>query len=119
MTLAHLRVIAILDLQPGRGAAVSSVGAVELMALATSWRQVLVADSENARPIVSSLLKGRMTFTPTAKSEEWEARGTGSFEQLFTRVFSSGVASPTGVVPEWSRAIPGELPAVGGAEHAA
>jgi hypothetical protein len=31
----------------------------------------------------------------------------------------SGMASPTGVVPEWSRTIPGEIPAVGGTEHAA
>ena len=29
------------------------------------------------------------------------------------------LASPTGVVPEWSRPIPGEIPAVGGTEHAA
>jgi ATP-dependent Clp protease ATP-binding subunit ClpC len=29
------------------------------------------------------------------------------------------VASPAGVVPEWSREIPGEIPAIGGTEHAA
>ena len=28
-------------------------------------------------------------------------------------------SSPTGVVPEWSRQIPGEIPAVVGTEHAA
>jgi len=68
----------------------------DLMTLATSWRQVLVDDPANARPVVSSLLKGRVAFTPTAKAGEWEARGKGSFEQLFTRVFPSGMASPTG-----------------------
>ena len=68
----------------------------ELMTLATSWRQVLVDDPANARPIVSSLLKGRVAFTPTAKSGEWEGRGKGSFEQLFTRVFASGGTSPRG-----------------------
>ena len=66
----------------------------ELMTLATLWRQVLVDDPANARPIVSSLLKGRVSFTPTAKSGEWEAQGKGSFEQLFARVFQSGMASP-------------------------
>jgi hypothetical protein len=35
------------------------------------------------------------------------------------RTANSGMASPTGVVPEWLREIPGEIPAVGGAEHAA
>ena len=68
----------------------------ELMTLATSWRQVLSDDPTHARPIVSSLLRGRVTFTPTAKTAWWEARGQGSFEGLFTRVFASGMASPTG-----------------------
>ena len=32
--------------------------------LAADWRRVLVDDPMNARPIVSSLLKGRVMFTP-------------------------------------------------------
>ena len=69
----------------------------ELLTLAMSWRQVLAHDPTHARPIVSSLLKGRVTFTPTAKAGWWDARGQGSFEGLFTRVFASGMASPAGL----------------------
>jgi len=68
----------------------------ELVTLATSWRQVLSDDPTHARPIVASLLRGRVTFTPTTKSGWWEARGQGSFEGLFTRVFASGGTSPAG-----------------------
>jgi hypothetical protein len=32
---------------------------------------------------------------------------------MLERVYGKGVASPTGVVPEWTRQIPGEVPAVG------
>jgi site-specific DNA recombinase len=71
----------------------------ELFELAQSWRRVLADDPTHARPIVSSLLKGRVTFTPTAKVGWWEARGHASLEGLFTRVFASGMASPTGFEP--------------------
>ena len=74
----------------------------ELLTLATSWRRVLADDPTNARPIVSSLLTGRVAFTPTSETDWWEARGRGSFEQLFTRVFPRGVASPTGFANMWS-----------------
>ena len=83
----------------------------ELLTLATSWRQVLSDDPTHARPIVSSLLRGRVTFTPTAKSGWWEARGQGSFEGLFTRVFASGMASPGGSARSWAREIPGKVKA--------
>jgi site-specific DNA recombinase len=73
----------------------------ELLMLAGSWRRVLVDDPTHARPIVSSLLRGRVAFTPTANSGWWEARGQGSFEQLFTRVFPSGGTSPTGFERLW------------------
>ena len=56
----------------------------------------LVDDPMNSRPIVSSLLKGRVAFTPTSEAGWWEARGQGSFQELFTRVSPRGVASPTG-----------------------
>jgi hypothetical protein len=71
----------------------------ELMALASAWRRVLVDDPMNSRPIVSSLLKGRVALTPTSEAGWWEARGQGSFQELFTRVFPRGVASPTGFEP--------------------
>ena len=55
-----------------------------LVALAQSWRGVLAHDAPNARPIVSSLLKGRVTITPSAKNE-WTISGEGTLEGLFER----------------------------------
>jgi site-specific DNA recombinase len=71
----------------------------DLLTLAGSWRTVLADDPSHARPIVSELLKGRVTFTPTAKISWWELRGQSSIDGLFTRVFASGLASPTGFEP--------------------
>ena len=34
-----------------------------------SWRQVLADDPTHARPIVSSLLKGRVTITPNRRAK--------------------------------------------------
>jgi hypothetical protein len=60
-----------------------------------------------------------VTFTPAADPKGWIVKGEGTIAGLFSRDLSVGMASPTGVVPEWSREIPGEIPAVGGTEHAA
>ena len=38
----------------------------DVMRLAEDWRQVLADDPNNARPIVSALLIGRVTIKPTA-----------------------------------------------------
>jgi hypothetical protein len=62
----------------------------ELMKLAGSWRQVLADDPLNARPIVTSLLVGRVTIAPTMKPREWEMRGEGTLAGLFERTFPSG-----------------------------
>jgi len=46
----------------------------------------------------------------------------GDYGRLLDRAYEKRVkvgTSPTGVVPEWSRAIPGEIPTVGGTERAA
>jgi site-specific DNA recombinase len=75
----------------------------DLLTLAGAWRTVLADDPSHARPIVSELLKGRVTFTPTAKISWWELRGQSSIDGLFTRVFASGLASPTGSDGEWKR----------------
>ena len=59
----------------------------ELMALATAWRRVLVDDPRNARPIVSSLLKGRVTIEPVADARKrWTLRGEGTLIGLFQAV---------------------------------
>jgi hypothetical protein len=66
----------------------------ELTALANSWRTVLADDPVNARPIVSALLKGRVTVTPTAVLKEWTLTGEGTLAGLFSRVFCHSVVRP-------------------------
>jgi hypothetical protein len=56
----------------------------DLTTLSHSWRTVLAHDAPNARPIVSALLKGRVTITPAAKNE-WTISGEGTLEGLFGR----------------------------------
>jgi Recombinase zinc beta ribbon domain len=63
----------------------------ELMDLASQWRQVLASDPENARPVVTMLLNGRVTITPTGTPKQWEIQGTGTLLGLFSReIFPSG-----------------------------
>ena len=68
----------------------------ELAALASSWRQVLTEDPDNARPIVTSLLVGRVTISPTDIPKVWELRGQGTPAGLFSRFLPLGMASPPG-----------------------
>jgi hypothetical protein len=61
------------------------------MDLASRWRLVLVNDSNNARPIVTTLLEGRVIITPTGASKQWKMQGTGTLSGLFSReIFPSG-----------------------------
>jgi hypothetical protein len=72
----------------------------DLVALADEWRQVL-AEEKEARPIVSKLLSGRVSFRPLEKGR-WELRGEGTLAGLFTHhVISGGLASPTGLAASW------------------
>jgi site-specific DNA recombinase len=66
----------------------------ELLELSQSWRTVLADDPTHARPIVSSLLKGRVTFTPRPKPHEWDVTGTGTLAELFNRVLVQAVWRP-------------------------
>ncbi len=78
----------------------------ELLKLASSWRRVLADDPTHARPIVSSLLKGRVTITPTDVRKQWTLRGSGSLIGLFERVVIPGMAdvvSPRYGVPSGIR----------------
>ena len=63
----------------------------ELLMLASSWRQVLADDPTHARPIVSSLLKGRVTITPTEVRKRWTLSGEGSLVGLFERAVFPGM----------------------------
>ncbi len=71
----------------------------ELSELATSWREVLAGSPTHARPILSKLLVGRVTFTPLSEPKRWELRGRGTISGLFDAVFPLGMASPTGFEP--------------------
>jgi site-specific DNA recombinase len=71
----------------------------ELQELAARWRQVLTDDPRNARPIVTSLVIGRVTFQPL-EGRRWQLRGTGTLRGLFEKtVFPVGMASPGGLEP--------------------
>ena len=68
----------------------------ELLALAGQWRQVLANDPLHSRPIVSSLLKGRVVITPGHDKKRWTLSGEGTFAGLFQGgSFPVGLASPT------------------------
>jgi len=72
----------------------------ELLALARSWRQVLAREPLHARPILSKLLVGRVTFTPLAEPKRWELRGRGTLSGLFDAVLPLGMVSPS--IPSWN-----------------
>jgi len=74
----------------------------ELLALSDDWRRVLVGEPEHARPILTTLLDGRVTFTPTGRPKHWEMHGTGTLSGLFSReIFPLGMASPS--TPSWNQ----------------
>jgi hypothetical protein len=84
----------------------------ELLELAAQWRRVLATDADHARPIVSSLLIGRVTFTALDDRHRWRADGEGTIAGLFSRVFdvtAVGSTSPTGTArrcgPEFRRIV--------------
>jgi hypothetical protein len=58
----------------------------ELLTIADDWRRVLAEDPTNARPIVSSLLNGRVTFTPLPKLGWWRLSGDGQSRERRRRV---------------------------------
>src|SRR5262249_48176030 len=69
----------------------------ELLELAGDWRRVLVDDPTNARPIVSSLLKGRVTFTPLDARDRWRVSGEGTLIGLFSKEWTGRYGVPNGI----------------------
>ena len=67
--------------------------------MAAAWRQVLAEDQTNARPIISSLLVGRVTITPASLPKTWDLRGRGTLAGLFEKTLPLGMASPAGFEP--------------------
>ena len=71
---------------------------------ATSWRRVLLEEPLYARPILSKLLVGRVTFTPLAEPKRWELRGHGTLAGVFAaECFPEGRASLS--VPSWNQVL--------------
>jgi hypothetical protein len=68
----------------------------ELIELASDWRRVLVDDPMNARPIVSSLLIGRVTFMPLEERHRWRVSGEGSLLGLFSKEWTGRTGVPNG-----------------------
>ena len=66
----------------------------DLLDLADAWRSVLGHDPTNARPIVTALLIGRVTMTPTTERKVWKLRGKGTLSGLFTREICRKVVRP-------------------------
>ena len=77
------------------------VGA-ELHELARHWRDVLAGEPIHARPILTKLLVGRVSFTPLEDPRRWELRGQGTISGLFRLVLPLGMASPTGFDTLWN-----------------
>jgi DNA invertase Pin-like site-specific DNA recombinase len=78
----------------------------DLIDLSQEWRRVLVEDPTHARPIVSTLLEGRVTFTPLPGAKRWQMTGVATLRGLLTSDFVQGLASPTGFIP-YRKATPG------------
>ncbi len=70
----------------------------ELWRVIAEWRATLAAAPEEARPLLSQLLTGRVTFTPLP-SRRWRMTGSGTLAGLFARelspIFPVGMASPS------------------------
>ena len=56
----------------------------ELLELAGAWRQVLADGPMHARPIVLSLLRDRVTFTPRPEPKRWQVEGVGTLAGVFS-----------------------------------
>ena len=89
----------------------------KLRSYVADYRKLLRGHVPQTQQILRRLVVGKLTFTPKLNGD-YEFAGKGTVRPLLAGVVRK-LASPTGVVPEWSRPIPGEIPAVGGTEHAA
>jgi site-specific DNA recombinase len=79
--------------RPARAANAATLRA-ELEALAADWRQVLADDAAHARPIVTQLLLGRVSFRPLETKGRWAMTGEGTLAGLFTREMFPSVWRP-------------------------
>jgi len=80
----------------------------ELLTLASSWRVVLADDPTHARPIVSSLLKRRVTFAPIAPNR-WRLTGEGTLSGLFSREWTGRTGVHNGIRTRREFRLPGRF----------
>jgi hypothetical protein len=60
--------------------------------------------------MVRKLVEGRIVFTPDREARRYTFLATGTLANFFSGIVCpQAVASPTGVVPEWTREVPGEV----------
>ena len=80
---------------------------------------MLTENLTEARGVLDAALAGRIVFTPDTAKRRYQLRISIAFDRVLMAVvpelqgrdLQDTVASPTGDVPEWTREIPGELPA--------
>jgi hypothetical protein len=81
------------------------------------WRSLLRRNVSEGRDVLRALVVGPLRFTPVndGKRRGYRFEGTIALDRLIAGVVDlpTKVASPTGVVPEWTRSILGEVAAVG------
>ncbi len=78
----------------------------ELLDVAASWRQVLAGEPTHGRPIVTSLLNGRVTFSPAHDPKRWIVKGEGS-RWAVLKGLPVGMASRTGHSILWQPPLAG------------
>ena len=86
------------------------------------WREALRRNVAEGRAVLRAILVGPLRFTPVADGRRrgYAFEGAIRLDRLLAGVVDlpTKLASPTGVVPEWSRQIPGEVPAAGAGKAA-
>jgi hypothetical protein len=64
--------------------------------------------------MLRNLVEGRIMFTPDRQTRRYTLLATGTLANFFSgMVCPHALASPTGDAREWTREVPGEVPAVG------
>jgi hypothetical protein len=83
------------------------------------WRSLLTSDVSKSRQAFRQLLTMPIKFTPFVERGYRGVRFEGrcDLDAVFGGVVTKG-SSPTGGLPEWTREIPGEVPAVGAGKAA-
>jgi hypothetical protein len=91
-----------------------------LQTKAEKWHGLLRKHAPIARQMVRKIVEGRIVFTPDRDARRYTFLATGTLASFFSGIVCpQAVASPTGVVPEWTREVPGEVPVSSGTGKAA